>query len=684
MAAELGKAYVQIIPSAQGISTKLKDTLKDPIDQTGKGAGKSLATSIGHGLTSIGGAMTKYITKPAMVAVGALGGATLFAGWKRMTEIDNAKVKLEAIGNSAQSVEKITSNALAAVKGTAYGLNDAMTTSASAVAAGIKPGQELEGYLKAISDASAVAGTDMSAMGNIFNKVATQGKAHNDVLQQMSEAGIPIYQYLSDQLGVTAGEVFELASAGEIGLADFQAAVSSHIGGAAQEIGSKTITGAISNLKASLSRIGANFLGSADDADSFAGKLLPILNNMMGGLEGVEAKAKEWGAAFGTAFGNFATAISQIPLPVLGSLAGALVGLGPALSFVGKALPIISTVLSALPASISAVIAPVAAVVGVLALAYARSESFRNAVNGLVMQVAGALKPAFQAIVPFIKLVITEVMNVASAIGNALAPVIKLVTPVIVFLAKVFVTKFKVAVQVAGAVIRTISAVIQAAAAIIQGVATGLNNILSTAWNYIKRNAGKAWSAIKNAITAPFRAVAGVVRSIVGAIKSAISFSSILNSVKNTFHKVYDFITSPFKKAKDMVKKAIDGIKGLFPLNVGKILSGIKLPKFSVSGGKAPWGFGGMGKMPSVSVKWNRQAEQQPYMFRSATLFGAGEHNDEVLYGRAALMRDIKSATGGGQTTINLYTTVNGAENAEEWAANAVAAVQRKMRVING
>ena len=39
---------------------------------------------------------------------------------------------------------------------------------------------------------------------------------------------------------------------------------------------------------------------------------------------------------------------------------------------------------------------------------------------------------------------------------------------------------------------------------------------------------------------------------------------------------------------------------------------------------------------------------ENPYLFSNATLFGAGEVGDEMLYGRSALMSDIADATGGG------------------------------------
>lgn len=366
--------------------------------------------------------MTKAITAPALRAASALAGLTLKKGWDRMTDIDNAKVKLEAIGNSAEDVSKIMENATASVKGTAYGLNEAAQTAASAVAAGIKPGEELESYLSTVSDAAAVAGIDMGSMGSIFNKVATQGKASNEVLQQMAEAGIPVYQYLSEQLGVTASDVFEMASDGEISLSAFQKSVEGHIGGAAKTIGSKTITGTISNLKASISRIGANFLGSADDADSFAGRILPLLNDFMGSLGGVEEKAKKWGSVFGEVFGGIIDycKTGKTNLAGLSDTAGGIVG---------KITPIIDTVKGVVSAFSG--LSPkmqkslmIGAVAGgpLLSILGKVSTSVGGAITGLGQLGGGLLKIGDTAGKGFKKLIPTPLIK---AFGKIISPIAK-------------------------------------------------------------------------------------------------------------------------------------------------------------------------------------------------------------------------------------------------------------------
>lgn len=87
----------------------------------------------------------------------------------------------------------------------------------------------------------------------------------------------------------------------------------------------------------------------------------------------------------------------------------------------------------------------------------------------------------------------------------------------------------------------------------------------------------------------------------------------------------------------------------------------IRVPHFSMSGS-----FNAQtGSTPTVNTSWYDKATDVPFLFRNATIFGAGEKHDEVLYGRENLLNDIREASGGGAT---VYMTVNGAENPEDWA----------------
>lgn len=393
--------------------------------------------------------MTTFGKRTAKVlggAAAAFAGIALAKGWQRMTQIDEAKVKLEAIGNSSKDVAKIMDNAMESVKGTAYGMNDAATTAASAVAAGIKPGQDLTKYLSAAGDAAAVAGVGLQEMGSIFNKVATKNKATNEVLTQLAERGIPIYQYIADSIGKTTEEVTDMASKGKIDLKMFQTAVETHIGGAAKSIGSKTITGAIKNIGASISRIGANFLGSADDGNSFAGKLLPALNRITEGLGKVEGKAKEWGAKFGetvgkaldwitTHMGTIRKAI-KIAIPVAAGFYATIMAYAAITKIVGvfKLLKAIIDMVKISQIGLNVVFAAnpvfwVALAIGALVTAFIalwqKSEKFRNACKAVwaVMKKVGGyiwngLVGAFNKLRDTVNLVLSPIRAVVKGLGK--------------------------------------------------------------------------------------------------------------------------------------------------------------------------------------------------------------------------------------------------------------------------
>ncbi|WP_217157564.1 tape measure protein [[Mycobacterium] fortunisiensis] len=223
-------------------------------ERIGEAIGRPIGKGIGIGIKAGIGVAAAGAT----AAVGALTYA-LTSGFERLKNIDNARFKLKALGNSAEDVNTIMQSATDSVKGTAFSLDKAANTAASAVAAGVKPGKELTKYLSTTADAAAVAGTSLDDMGSIFNKVQTNGKAYTDDLQQLADRGLPIFTWLQEQYGVTGEALRKMVEDGKVSAADFQTAVETHIGGAATTMG-ESLEGSIENMKASIARLGANFL----------------------------------------------------------------------------------------------------------------------------------------------------------------------------------------------------------------------------------------------------------------------------------------------------------------------------------------------------------------------------------------------------------------------------------------
>ncbi|MBU5594919.1 tape measure protein [Amphibacillus sp. MSJ-3] len=353
---------------------------------------------IGKGISKVGSSLTRKITAPALAATGALTGITLVKGFNRLTGIDTAQAKLKGLGHDGKSVETIMTSALESVKGTSFGMDEAATTAASAVAAGIKPGKELTRYLSLTGDAAAIAGDSLSGMGPIFNKVQTSNKAYNDSLQQLSERGLPIYQWLADEAGVTEDAVFDMASNGEISSEMFLNAVEKNIGGAAQTMGAESFTAGIANIGAAVGRLGANFLDAGGQAGGFFSTIKPMIPEVIGYIDGLADKAADMGVKFGEAFTGFIDRVRDMKasfdnldpsvqsflLKAVGIGAAVAVGIGPALKVIGTlttGFGGVAQVVSLLFSPIGLVVGAVIALGAAFAVAWLKSEEFRNKVS---------------------------------------------------------------------------------------------------------------------------------------------------------------------------------------------------------------------------------------------------------------------------------------------------------------
>lgn len=130
------------------------------------------------------------------------------------------------------------------------------------------------------------------------------------------------------------------------------------------------------------------------------------------------------------------------------------------------------------------------------------------------------------------------------------------------------------------------------------------------------------------------------VKSASSSAVSAISnkFNDLqagFNKVKTIFGNIQKTISDKMESARKKVKDVIDKIKGFFPLSIGKIFSNLKIPKISVSGGEAPFGIAGKGKLPSFKVKWNAEGAilDNPTIFGRIgnTFLGGGEAGMEAV-----------------------------------------------------
>lgn len=294
-----GYATLQLIPSLKGAAAEIQKQLGGSDVQAGT---KKSGSVVGGAL--IGG--LKGVLKSTVAGGALFAGIAVKGGISRLLNIEDARAKLLGLGNDTKTVDGIMKNALASVKGTAFGLDSAATVAAGAVASGVKPGKDLERTLKLVADAATIAGVPLSDMGSIFNKVAANGKLQGDVIAQLGDKGIPILQMLGKALGKTPAEVSKLAAQGKIDFATFQNAMEQGLGGAALKSGDTT-RGAFKNMLASVSRIGANFLSG----------VFPLFQKTFSGITKILAPVEDGAKKAGAGLIALGTAIASKVGPIL-------------------------------------------------------------------------------------------------------------------------------------------------------------------------------------------------------------------------------------------------------------------------------------------------------------------------------------------------------------------------------
>lgn len=258
--------------------------------------------------TALGTALGIGVSKAAGLASRAIG-SIFQLGWNRLSAIDDAKGKLKALGHDANNTAKILDSALASVKGTSYGLGEAATISASAVAAGIEPGKELTRYLKLVADTATVAGAPLEDIGLLFNQATTKGRVYTLQLNQLAQRGIPIYQWLAKELNVSQEALSGMVRKGLVDAETYRKAIENNIGGAATA--ATTVSSQWANTKAAMSRLGA-----AAIEPTFK-RLVGWLGSTISGLDNATDAVKpfaqaldakifdEWGQKLKSAFAGF-------------------------------------------------------------------------------------------------------------------------------------------------------------------------------------------------------------------------------------------------------------------------------------------------------------------------------------------------------------------------------------------
>lgn len=187
------------------------------------------------------------------------------------------------------------------------------------------------------------------------------------------------------------------------------------------------------------------------------------------------------------------------------------------------------------------------------------------------------------------------------------------------------------------------------AASVLKTKFTEMYNSMKEKFDSMKQKATDIFNNIRNTISEKVQSAKEKAVSAFQLMKSGLidPIVSAKNKVVEVFGTIYSTIKEKIESAKEVVDKAVQKIKGFFPLSIGKIFSNLKIPSISVSGGKAPYGIAGKGKLPSFDIKWNAQGGifDKPTILPSIEGWqGVGEAGAEAITPIDTLLAYVREA----------------------------------------
>ena len=437
MAIELGKAYVQIVPSAQGIKGSIESVLNSEAasagESAGKTAGENLAGSMKKSLAasgvdkavseSLSGAIAKATMLTSAIQTAAAKAKDLATGLVQSGVQYNAQIETyrtaltNMLGDTAQANAMLDQIKQDAAR-TPFSTDALVSANQYLLSAGENAAYSQKTIL-ALGDAIKATGggdDELNRMAQNLQQVANVGQASAVDIKQFAFAGINIYQVLADYTGKSVQEVQKMTVTYDVLTQALQAAAEE--GGryyGSMDTQSQTLSGRITTLQ--------------DNAKQLAGELSSGLSSAYGT---VVEKANEWVTSIlsdDEKLQQLNTTVTVVTAAITAGTSGfiayktamAISGIISAVQSATEGMTVAQAALNAVMAAnpVALVVTALAALAGGLAAAYATNETFREGWNSAW----SSIKDKSSTVTDFILDKLNRVMAVANGVANALAAI---------------------------------------------------------------------------------------------------------------------------------------------------------------------------------------------------------------------------------------------------------------------
>lgn len=549
MAIELGKAYVQIVPSAKGISGGITNQVVPAADAAGRTGGLTL----GKKLAAVASAAI------AAAGIGKAIAASIEEGGKLQQSIGGVETLFKS---SAGMVKRYAQEAYRTTGVSANSYMENVTSFAASLVS------SCGGNTK---KAAKLANTAMTDMGDNANKMGTDMELVQETYQSLARGNYEMLDNLKLGYGGTKSEMERLMKDAEkltgehYTVGDFGDtvkaihAVQEHlkITGTTAKEASTTLQGSFNSMKASFQDVLGNLSdGELDITPSlnalakttstfFFGNFVPMLGRLISTLPSalstfIQAAIPELKKGLQGMFSNLGIEID------FGSVSGSISKVQQALT------PVINTIktcinnldFSGLKSLASAVLPAVQAGFETFASVALPAvsplikavTSLWNACQPLLKTIAGALTPAFKVLGAFLGGVFKGVLSTITFAVNAVKVAIQVLTPIV----NVVVAAFKAFSPVLTALASFIGQLVGQFGGL-GGAAKTMKNVVSTAWNGIKDGVKLAGEGVKG--------VLGGVRSAFNGLRNinlwhagAAIMNGLLSGLKSAWGGVKHFV----------------------------------------------------------------------------------------------------------------------------------------------
>jgi len=340
--ADIGKAYIQIIPSAEGI----KGSLADMFEGEAKSAGEKAGGTLGSGLAKAAGTAAK-VAAGAMATTTAAVGAIAKESVSAYADFEQLSGGIETLfGSAAPTVMK---NAEQAFRTAGQSMNDYMDTSIQSAAALIN---SLEGDQAKAAELMDVSIIDMA---DNVNKMGTSMEGVQNAYRGFSRGNFTMLDNLALGFAGTkegmnellnkakelSGVEYDIESYADIVQAIHVVQESMGVAGTTAKEGVETISGSISTLQGAWTNLIAGLGNDSADLDSLIGNVVDSASAVLDNLQPIIEKVL-------TGFSNFVEKAAPI---IADALPGLIDSLLP--SLLSAAEQLLMALASALPSLIS-------------------------------------------------------------------------------------------------------------------------------------------------------------------------------------------------------------------------------------------------------------------------------------------------------------------------------------------